>query len=348
MKIKSLFTLLCMAAPLITSCQPYGGNDKDKPIITYGNIEERVFEIRPDELYDRMKNSLKRETFLLLTTTSGSCGCNDTSKETMKTYAKKYQTLVYLITLSTLSNDKKAEEFNFYGIDITSKDPALYLVSNGEIKDTLVYNHEKKILTDVDVTHDAIRVRFQDPNQNLVSITYEYLDNELIGKKKTFSIEYIWSSCSDCLAVTPDIIWTHGKDIEYKQSLYIVDIDSKARNNQGAIDPSNYEYITFMENHRMDEKTSPTYGYRTGKVPCFQHYSNGVLDDAAVLLNEQYEDNIVTNWYFTEERVKNLKYLTNITDLPNIIGKQKLKSSTKPFMNEYKVFGDAFLDYYCK
>lgn len=352
MKKITLFLSPILALSLI------GCSNSSKPgkdfYLTYNlevsSINDGLIEIDYNQLVRRMKSTgeLLDETFLLLALPEG-CTCREVSQNTMKRLGKEKGICTYAI------DNKDLEAKENWGIGVDSKgvplpESVLYLISKGEIKQSWEYG-SGKMLKEADYTYEQIISKVNVGTSKFYMTSKSYLDNSLIGQEnQTFSIEYIWNFCGDCLYANPNMLWKHS-NWNKEDKIYIVDIGDLTFNEQGQFDKTNPTYVEYLNEHHLSYESDNTYGYSGGKVPTIQHYTNGVLDDSIVIFNDEYslieEESLfkITNSFFDDERPNKAKYLSGVS-YESLIGKKFRNTGHEEIASYYERYLEAYLNFY--
>ena len=346
MKKLNVIALPLLLATMLLSPACSGGS-KDRPIITYGrathSTDEALIEINYDEFYKRMDKDgvFHSETFLLLITdSSSSCGCRQNSRTCMTNIVMSSGIAVYHMDLSELSGNNK------YGVKAVAGEAHLNIISKGKVLKVLSYKSDSLILHEDDdgtTMHEILRV--VNYYNSLKYCTVERLEQALTNNE-TFSVEYIWRDCGDCSYLDPALVWKLGTEIKLKRTLYIVDLADIVAGNK-----DNDNYKNYLAAHHLSEESDAYFGYDTGKVPTFQHYTEGVLDDAATIFNEGW-DKVEGGWrvtkaFFDEGRDQKVHYFGENYKYEPIVGKVYENILHPTRMDYYEPIVNQFILYYC-
>ena len=75
------------------------------------------------------------------------------------------------------------------------------------------------------------------------------------------------------------------------------------------------DYLNIIKKLQLSEESNPTFGYGRGYVPTIQYYQKSTLKDACVSFNDALVNEgdhfVVSQSYYTQERVENLPFLKN-------------------------------------
>lgn len=305
-----LLPILALGALSMTSC-----TSELKGRITYGTyIETKASEIQYVDLASKMANG---ENMLLSVyeDTGLPCGCWSAFHSVIDEYVETYHTKIYYIGRSQFSEDADT-----YGLTILSYEntaPTLAFMIDGKKSSEFIYGkNTEPMFTSLEGLRSAVKRIARDPVYMLVD--QEYLDNQLFTVKASRTlVHYIWNFCPDCKDCFPYVLMPFASSNDLKYEILVIDLGVEGLLiNNGTIDKTNENYVSFLKDHHMSAAGDEVFGYDRGFVPTTQVWENGVLKDMNVYFNDEIsEENgkyVVSRTYFTEERVKNLKYTNEV------------------------------------
>lgn len=312
--MKKKITILSLIPILFTlvSC-----NKEAKMSLVYGSIAEAGIQIiNYSDLALKVKNE---ENFVLSTTPDSNCSCWNTFKIILGDYSEEKNFSVYTISHKELLKAEDSDKPT-YGINHMSDRPTFVLFNDGKIFDQRVYDSKDSIFK-----QETSFITYFEGKVNLPRVYYinkEYMDN-LFTKDIKFSIYFARSNCEDCGYINKTSLKSYLKNhLEYDK-FYILDCEKIGireydENNQ--LTPASQEkWNDFKDEYGLSNAVNTVFGYNTGYVPSFITYQGGEEVKASsiitmtVTFNDTIEkdgDNyIVSDSYYTTERVQKLEYL---------------------------------------
>ena len=189
-------------------------------------------------------------------------------------------------------------------------------------------------------------------------VNKDYLDNSLYVSTSAHYNEnqivyFLRETCGDCNYCTPNALVPYfNKNVNAKQIL-CMDINYLRADMEA--------YAAFKTAYKMSEAGDATFGYSEGVVPTFQVWKSGQLIDACVYFNDTIAKDEngkwhVTNSYYTQERVKSLKYTNTVLNGMEIDEKEitTIEEYNYSYWNQedaakhHTPILNSFLDYYTK
>lgn len=294
-----------------------GCSTDNRTMISYGTkIHQKAVEI---ETYEEFVLKVERgENMLIGTYMSGfseTCGCWVTFKNVLNEYVQEYDTMVYIMDRALLAGKET------YGVSIYyASDPAVVVFNNGKLMNQYVDGATNgKMFDSLKEFRSAISKVIKDPQ--MMYVDEAYLDSNLAMQDKAL-VHYIWNFCSDCSYCFPNVIQPYMNKHELSTEMWIIDlaVPGLLLDENGSFNGTDVEsYKKFLNKYQLTEESNPTFGYGRGYVPTTQYWEKGTLIDANVYLNDKLTQNengdwVVTQTYYTEERVKNLAYTDTVLE----------------------------------
>lgn len=290
--MKKILLLLPLIAPLfLVGCQ-----QDSKPIITYGTyMNEGATELTN---YGDLKTKLDNKESLILVVhpSDEGCSCWRDFKTIIDNYVNKYHTQIY-----------KIDQFYFYeksdfGLTISSDSPSLAIFNKGKLYKDISYGSTNRTFHSSDALKTTIDKYVIAPS--IYWISHEDLQAK-IKEGGTVINQITRQTCPDCQYCFPNVIQKYlYQKKSFANPLYLLDIDKYRGTDQ---------YQDIKDAYQLSETTNATFGYESGVVPTTQIWKDGKLYDASVYFNDtiSYINNTytITNSYYTEARLKQLKYL---------------------------------------
>lgn len=261
--------------------------------------------------YNKLKEKVdSEETFLLAIQYSDHCACwQSEAKPVIEKYISEKHVICYHIKLEELEANN-----NTFGIKIVTGNSSFAVFENGQVKNTITTKDDNTLKN---------YSTFESYMNELVVLPKFYYVNkdfvdELYKKDEKNVIYYSRSTCGDCGYLDSHYLkeWSKNNP-DYARKIYVLDCDQPGirldENNQ----VNKEQWQKFKDDYGMSTVNNPTYGYDTGYVPTFlliQGSNEGVKYlSGAVAFNDSVEASdgkyVVTNSYYTSERLNNLKYI---------------------------------------
>ncbi len=290
--MKKIMLLLPLIAPLfLISCK-----EKSKPIITYGTyLNEGATELAN---YGDLKTKLdNQETLILVVHPSDEgCSCWRDFKTIIDNYVNKYHIQIYKIDQKEFEDNKK------FGLTISSDSPSLSIFNKGKLYKDISYSSTSSTFHSSPALKATLDKYVIEPS--IFWISHEDLQAKI--KEGGLVINQITrQTCPDCQYAFPNVVQKYlYQKKNFTNPLYLLDIDKYRGTDQ---------YQEIKDAYQLSENTNATLGYESGVVPTTQIWKDGKLFDASVYFNDTitYENKAytITNSYYTETRIKELKYL---------------------------------------
>lgn len=347
-KLQRFIPLIILTASSLTGCRA-----DNRFAITYGSY---VATAAINLSYEQFVAKLNHQENMVIATydseLSPGCSCWTGFKAIIDSYVKKTHVVVYQI------DRKEFEEKERFGITLlASSDPTLLITKEGEVNaEYFKSKNNDALFTKYDSFVSALNKVVKEPR--LMLVNQDYLDNALFASSSANYnsnqvVYYLRETCGDCSYCTPHVLTPYFTKNNSAKEILCMDIDY-LRADMTA-------YAAFKTAYKLTAEGDATYGYDAGVVPTFQVWKSGKLVDACVYFNDSIAKDEsgkwhVSNTYYTEERVQNLKY-TNI-----VLMGMELKDEEVATIEEYNYsywMQDAaaehhnkiltsFLDYYVK
>jgi len=272
--------------------------------------------------FNKLKEKVdSEETFLLAVQYSDNCACwQSEAKPVIEKYISEKHVICYHIKLEELEANS-----NTFGIKIVTGNSSLAVFENGQVKNTVTTKDDNtlKNYSSFESYMDALVVL-----PKIYYVSKDYVD-ELYKKDEKNVIYYSRSECGDCSYLDSHYLkeWSKNNP-DFAKNIYILDCDQpgirKDENNQ----VNKEQWQKFKDDYGLSTVNNPTYGYDTGYVPTFlliQGSNEGVKYlSGAVAFNDRVElqdsKYVVTNSYYTSERLENLQYVDISVDMKVLKG----------------------------
>ena len=244
--------------------------------------------------------------------------------------------------------------------------PCLY-VFNGEktvAKFTYQNKQDKAIFEDTSAEAMYTRLHKVIDKPTLYYVDLSYLSSQYTENKQMVVL-FIRSGCGDCRYVLPNVILPYINKHSLATDIYVFDMQKyyDQSKDEQASETEKSQYQELKNSFGLSEKGNPTFGYGTGVVPTLQFLKNGLIDGATVFFNDsisQKDDGTfyISDSYYTEERLANLKYLKGFNKSKAVLKGMTLKEgvlqspsggyywSQESASKYHQPLLEAFLDYY--
>ena len=185
-----------------------------------------------------------------------------------------------------------------------------------------------------------------------------FLDKSLKEKDQSVTL-FVRAGCSDCLYALPNVLIPYINKHNINKEIWYFDLQNyyDLAKKEDASEEEKAQYPAIKNKYELSENSNQTYGYLEGVVPTIQYREKGVLKDAAVCFNDvvsEKEDGsfYISNSFYTEERIPNLKYY-NGKPLKDMVIQGGLKTPTgycywnqDDAIKVHQPIFEAFLNYY--
>ena len=306
--------LLLLAVPLLfcslTSCSDIDGT------LTYGTYLEQDLNsfktLNNEELLNKANND--KETFLLATYQgqySETCLCWSTFLNVMVNYSNKFHEVFYLYDTQTKDDTVSSLKIESY----SDSTPCLYIFRGEKQLAKYSYKNNKSLFEDTTLKQIEKNIHRVVHKPYMYYVSKDYLANNL-SQVKEVGVLFMRSGCSDCSYVIPNVLIPYINEHAFAKDIWLLDMQHyyDLRDDETASEEERGQYQALKNQYGLSTAGNQTYGYQQGVVPTLQYYQQGVLKDVTVFFNDvvsQKEDGsfYLSDSYYTEERLPNLRYL---------------------------------------
>ena len=269
MKKKNLLVVPLLALSFLTGC-----NQKDNLIV----LERSSSYVKPVELksYKDLNTMISRSQSFVLATYNNSCLCSlDFYSKILNPIIKDYNIKIYRII--------ETEFASVAGLSFTPNTPELMIYNKGElVSHVSAYKKwENKADNKDKVIKHLQKYCFLDSPFRYV--TKEELES-LIKTKKEVLVYFTLNVCPDCLMFDDMFLNSYIKDDNNKDKLIYVFETSPYR-----LNPDENVWKEVAQEFNLSKESNSKFGYRHGVVPTLQYYKDGILNDVAIIYNDEYE-----------------------------------------------------------
>lgn len=289
-KIFKTLMIMLLSVVVVTGCK------KDKKIEKF--MLERhegmvsYIDITQEELEAKI---LKKDDFILYVY-GAMCGHCAAFSPYMKSFIETTESVIYRIEGSLITD--------FSLVPGLKHTPSLAFYNSGEMIKLTSPSKNRKDDPFKSVENLTKYIQKYAYIPDIKEISKNQLD-ELIAEDASFVLYIASSSCGDCAHFKENVLTPYLKENEVSTDFYFLDVDKfLSRSIDG--EPTE-EWINFKNQYGLSESGNPEYGYGSGYVPTIQKYTNGVITNAFVYLNDISFENgslIVTEGYYGNESGK--------------------------------------------
>lgn len=305
---KILLPFLVLSSAFVSGC----GKDKEDNLkinLSYGDIHtEKVTEIIGADLYQKIHDD--KENLLMVVSAEG-CTCWEEFEPIINKYIKENRLICYHVSYSEFSSFAPS-----VGLVLNKSTTTFAIYENGELKFNVHTDPENKTMSDYKTFKTVMDDTISMPHCYFVNI--DDVD-KMMASDKTEVIYFERSGCPDCTYANKTILKDYVYGHQDMKNLYILDcqywIDIKKEDENA--------YKALKNKYGLSEAINPDYGYGEGSFPFFSLIENGKWTAGADAFNQSVEkvgDKVkVTSSYYSEARVKKLKYLDGLDGVTKVL-----------------------------
>lgn len=308
--VNLLVPFLVLSSITLVGCKN-GKKNKDsnegKVLLSFGDMNASgVTEIDVKKL----SNLVASKDSFILTVSSTTCSCWATFKPVVEKYITENKLVCYQITYDKLENPDIAAAYGLYGLASSTTTFAIF--ENGKVvKDKVINsNDNKKTMEDYSTFKKFM-------GENVIKPGCFFINKENVEQIKNSGknavIYFERTECGDCNAVNPGILRSYVSAHSNMNKVYVLDCQDLWRRSS---DEDYQSYLDAKDELGLSTKNNPTYGYGSGVFPFFSFIENGEYSTGAVIYNDTVEKQenkyVVTDSYYTTERVASLKYNASV------------------------------------
>lgn len=303
------FPLFLSANLLLGSVAFLGGcsSSNNKVDLMYGDLHASVSTLSYDKLKEKVDS---KQTFLLVVQYSDGCICwSHEAKPVLDKFTEEQHVQVYHIKLEDLD----AHE-NRFDIEIIQGNVTFAIFEEGKVKKCVTTSD-----SDTLKKYESF-MSFMTSMVNFPRIYYVSLDDvdRLYRTEEKNIIYFGRSTCGDCGYIESHFLkdWSKSNP-NYSKKIYLLDCDQTdiRLDDEGKYNAEQWQ--TFKDDYGLSTKHNPTYGYDNGYVPTFFLIQGNIAGvnflSGCVSFNDSLEISgdgyVVSNSYFTNERVSALSYI---------------------------------------
>ena len=297
--VKILVPFLVATSTLFSGCNKNKNNDK-RVLLDFGDVHcAGTTDIELDKLSDL---KAAKENFLLVVSTS-TCGCWNEFRPNLERYIVDNKLICYKVSYEQIK-DVAGPAYELY--DVSSSTTTFAIFENGKVKTTLNSSNDSKIMYD-----QKKFAQYMDENVKLPGCYFitknDYTSIKDSGKNAVIYFER--SKCGDCGNLNPGLLRSYVNSRTMEHKIYVVDCQPY----YGADNYQEMKDFFGMSEKDADENPINPYGFGKGVFPFFSYIENGNYASGAVVYNDSVDSNlVVTNSYYTAERVANLEYTNTV------------------------------------
>ena len=261
--------------------------------------------------FDKLKEKVdSKDTFLLAVQYSDGCACwTSEARPILEKYVEEKHVIIYHIKLEELDGGG-----NRFGLTIITGNVSFAIFEDGEVKHCVTTKDDNTLKKYEEFTS------YFESLVALPRIYFVSLDDvdRLYRTKEKNLIYFARATCGDCSYINEHFLKTWSKENpNYSKKIYMLDCDQPDIRYDDEGNYNEEQWFQFKHDYGMSTKHNPEFGYDGGYVPSFyliEGSTSGVTYlSGAVAFNDTVEkidgEYVVTNSYYTNERLANLKYI---------------------------------------
>lgn len=270
--ISIIFSFL-FALFLVVGCSCKDNPGDEKASLSIGNVNATSYVelASAAELQAKVDN---KDSFVLYVFQSGCDGCK-LFKPIIEHVIDERNLIIYAIQWNKVKN--------FKGLESVSGTPSLAVYNKGEVLTITDPDKNNSYFS----TYDGFKT-FLDEYTYIPRAYYITLSQ--LREKKTnqdnFIVYFSRKSCGDCSYLNNHYLKDYLNNYHGEKAFYILETDAVGVrfDENGEYDAVQWQAV--KDEFGLSEAGSATYGYKTGVVPTFQYYNNGVLSGMMVYAND--------------------------------------------------------------
>ena len=339
--IKILVPFLVLSSTVLSGCKKKEVSD-NRVLLDFGDVHTfETTEITTERLNELVNG---KENFLFVVSTN-TCGCWNEFRPNLERYIVDNKLICYRMDYNQIK-DVAGPGYELYHLSSSTTTFAIF--ENGKVKTTLCTSDDSKIMYDEKKFAQYMNENIRLPGSYFITKSdYESIKDS--GKNAV--IYFARSKCGDCGNLNPGLLRSYVNSRSMEHKIYVVEC-------QPYYGTDAYQSIKdgfgMSEYIMVDDVKTPNnpYGFGTGVFPFFSYIENGNYASGAVVYNDSVDSNlVVSNSYYTAERVANLQYTNTV-----IQGKQLSEDDVSRY-GEYVIWNhdsadkvyegilNSFLDY---
>lgn len=306
--VKFLLPFIVASSSFLSSCK-----SDDRTYIEYGDpfVTESTL-VSANELDLKIKN---QETFLFIVN-STTCGCWRDFEAIINDYITTYK-----VPCFRMEYDSIEDVYTQFSIPTISKSTTTFIIyDKGQLKQCINSNDQTNIMKDKKTFIKYMEENIIRPGCYLITKEqYHVIKNS--GQNAV--IYFLRSECGDCKAINPGILKNYVAKHQDANKIYCVDCQPYWRNRSA----EDYQsYLDTKDELGLSVKNNPTYGFGNGVFPFFSYIENGNYASGCVIYNDTITKDgskyIISESYFSKERVSNLSYTKKVLEGKTLKEKQ--------------------------
>ncbi len=243
-----------------------------------------------------------KENFLLVVSTN-TCGCWNEFRPNLERYIADNKLICYRVTYEQIK-DVAGPGYELYHVSSSTTTFAIF--ENGKVKTTLCTSDDSKIMYDEKKFAKYMDETVRLPGSYLITKD-DYHSIKDSGKNAVIYFER--TKCGDCGSLNPGLLRSYVKSHNMEHKIYVVDVQPY----YGTAQYQSVKDELGMSEKDADENQINPYGFGKGVFPFFSYIENGQYASGAVVYNDSVgSDLVVSDSYYTAERVANLPYTNTV------------------------------------
>ena len=297
--VKILVPFLVLSSTVLSGCKKKEVSD-NRVLLDFGNVHaSETTEINIEKLNELVK---AKENFLFVVSTN-TCGCWNEFRPNLERYIADNKLICYRMDYNQIK-DVAGPGYELYHLSTSTTTFAIF--ENGKVKTTLCTSDDSKVMYD-----EKKFAQYMDENIRLPGCYFitknDYTSIKDSGKGAVIYFER--TACGDCTALNPGLLRSYVSNRTMEHKIYVLNCQEYWR----ASTAEDYQTYVNAKNDLGISNVNNPYGFDAGVFPFFTLIENGAYASGAVVYNDSVDSNlVVSNSYYTAERVANLQYTNTV------------------------------------
>lgn len=304
--VKILLPFLVVSSAVLSGCKKKEVQD-NRIQLDFGDVHaSETIEITIEKLNELIK---AKENFLFVVSTN-TCGCWNEFRPNLERYLTDNKIICYRMTYEQIK-DVAGPAYELYYLSSSTTTFAIF--ENGKVKTTLCTSDNSNIMYDEKKFAQYMNETVRLPGCYFITKN-DYTSIKESGKNAVIYFER--TACGDCTALNPGLLRSYAKNHKMEKKIYVVDCQPYWR--QKTDDDYKSTYLAAKDEFGLSEidrdgNNNNPYGFGSGVFPFFSYIENGQYASGAVVYNDSVgSDLVVSDSYYTSERVANLQYTNTV------------------------------------
>ncbi|MBR4378509.1 MAG: hypothetical protein IKP50_06505 [Bacilli bacterium] len=307
--VKILLPFLVVSSTVLSGCKKKEVQD-NRIQLDFGDVHATTYK-NLSSISDLEKLTKDDKESFLLVVNSTTCTCWNDFQQVLNSYITKNKVICYQMDFSNFENSDIAIKYDLTMLTKSSTTFAIF--EQGKLKTTLNTSNDQNIMYDDKKFSQYMNETVKLPGCYLITKDDYYT---IKSAEKSAVIYFERTECGDCTALNPGLLHSYVKNHKMENKIYVLDCHPYWRAKSDEDYSSTYlaakDEFGLSEIDRNGDNNNP-YGFGSGVFPFFSYIENGQYASGAVIYNDSVgSDLIVSDSYYTAERVANLPYTNTV------------------------------------